>query len=347
MNILASSNLTVPILLSPSLTLSTSAPTLTPTVTPLNIFTALIPLILSCVLHPLGSACSLPSHYSFLLRISPITNLLDALDLLWELNTALSNRHSARTVFESRYRPTIDYRPRALLSAITVMQFLKLNSYTGMWYTFLICEIYFYSWAAQEVVFLACYLCWPSPPRDQRLAYLGERSSAILTNTGIVWFILHLVCPWAAVVAIYLDDVAIDNSVAQWYWYVAIEVPWNLWYGAIMVQMAGLMSDSLWRVVGWLWWFVMLFPVLAWILGCMLWMMMGVLGPGVAGYLCWRAVGERYTARMRAGTLVVRRRFRNWEWGVGLAVVGFGRMWSLGVFEPEETGKVGWFASWP
>lgn len=108
--------------------------------------------------------------------------------------------------------------------------------------------------------------------------------------------------------------------------------------------LAGLTPDSEWNVLlGWLWFFLMLYPVAAWLLACFALMFGGVFGPFVAIFVLCNVMKEDYKAPIRA----VGRKFRNREIGVGLAIVGVVRLWSVSVFEQEGTRKVGWFAGWP
>lgn len=325
-----------PILASPS-----SSP-IALAVTPLNIFISLIPIILSCVLHPLGGSCCLPPTYSFLLRISPITNLIDAIGLLCELSSAIHSRESISGVVASRYTATMDYRARTLLSAITIAQFLKLHSYTGLWFTFSVCAVYFYSWVVLELVLHASFVCRPAP-------YLPDKPTPHEGfGKALAWVILHLFLVAQPLATIYAGRVETDNSIAGWYWYLSVRLPFTMVGDGYNLSAAGIAADSQWNpVLGCLWVVVSILPATVWAVAWWFWAMAAVGGPVVAIPLGWGALREDRRARVRAVAVVLAGRFRNWEWAVGGVLVWVARWWCLCVFEPVGTAKEGWAAGWP
>lgn len=322
--------------------------TVTPTVTPLNIFIALIPIVLSCVLPPLGRPIGFTRTFSFLFCIVPFTNFIHTTFLLWDIGSALWGGRSTKAVVAAHYTHTIDCRARALLSIFTVVRFAKLNAYTGIQFTLLFCTTYFLSWVILEVVFLAWCLCWRASDLPTKTAVHREPDDDGART--FIRFLLQSLCVLLVPAVLYLGDIATCCSVVRWYLYIAVEWPCTLtqkFYHAWFDPVDG-MND----ILASLRFTVAIVLVIACNIVLLMWWAGTLLGPLVAVGIGWKHWSADSRGRVTARAQMLWRILRDWEWGVGVGVgVGVGIVlfvwwWWVNVFESEGTGKEGWCVSW-
>lgn len=313
--------------------------------TPLNVFIAVLPLVLSCILHPIGGSCGFDQDYSYLVRVSPFSIVMDTIILLGELCATGWNRRSVQNVAASRYNPSVDYRARTILSSIMVLEFIKINSYTGLPFTLVACSVLFCCWLILEVVFLAA--CLSSPWLDVWDIFCDETPSSIDDHRAISWCKLHLVCVGCPA-GIFATQIQTDNVVLTWYCYVGVILPLELSVWVIDICVAGTDAENVWLyTLGLVWFIVSLLPAIMFSLLCAIWAVGAVLAPAATVYFLWQQLSDGSRMHATRCAVMVWSRFRNLQFGMVLALLGFVWFWSICLFDPEGTGKQGRFESWP
>lgn len=209
----------------------TDDPPQTNLVTSWNIFWALLTLSLSCIVHPLGSACGFSPKYRQSIRTSPLISFADTIHLLgevvaqyrsnrshppyaavdaiaWVLEERL--RHSAQVSDIGRlpdavlYVAFLDLRVRAIVAVLCILQYTKLCGYHGIPILFSISTMLFASWVVMEALFFIGSLHlkrehrYPSPRASAR----GVRALPVPRRFGIRVMYLHVALAFTPIVVI-------------------------------------------------------------------------------------------------------------------------------------------------
>lgn len=162
-------------------------------VTSWNIFWVLLTLSLSCITHPIGSACGFPPEYRHSVRANPLASLFDTGHFLYEIFNQCRSYPSKNLpeviglVVAQRLEHNIpsermdqlpqaatskldasflDLRVRAIVTLLCILQYAKLCGYTGLPFLFSVSTMLFVAWIVMEGFYFVGCLDLRSPRPD-------------------------------------------------------------------------------------------------------------------------------------------------------------------------------------
>ncbi|KAH7007785.1 hypothetical protein EDB80DRAFT_881279 [Ilyonectria destructans] len=171
-----------------------------------DIFWILIALAVLSSFHPLGTGCGLPPEWRRYARLLPFSALLDTIHLLKLIHSRCENwrhlrevRETSRALIEDILFSNIDdqnwrspevrkllywavpwmldVRPRTILNALVVLQYVKFYGYHGVPLSFAFGTAFFVAWIGLELAIFFAYGFSPQRPRQHNS---GPLSSGIL-----------------------------------------------------------------------------------------------------------------------------------------------------------------------
>ncbi|KAH6949718.1 hypothetical protein BKA56DRAFT_664092 [Ilyonectria sp. MPI-CAGE-AT-0026] len=151
-----------------------------------DIFWILIALAVLSSIHPLGTGCGLPPEWRRYARVLPFSSLLDTIHLLKLVHSRCKNSRHLREVREKsraliedivfsniddqNWRSPevrkflywavpwmLDIRPRTIVNALVVLQYVKFYGYHGVPLSFAFGTAFFVAWIGLELVILFAY----------------------------------------------------------------------------------------------------------------------------------------------------------------------------------------------